>query len=583
MVNRRFLRAANLCGAAGLVACGAALPAYAANLLLNPGFEAPAEPPGVNSNCAGWTFVLDCQRAPFNQSHPTNPDPTSVFGIWAKTFQPAGGGIFQDVGSISPGANYDMKAFLFFENGFATITDPVAARMQLSWFDAGSNPVGTPTTLDISPASNPPLSAWTQFTLSATAPVGAATARVFYGWDGGGPGMGAQSVMYDNAVLDGPGNPPLFSTWIINGSGDWTIPGNWANGVSPNAVDAEAQFFGAITSAQTIFANTGVTAGILRFNNANTYVLAGAGNLTIDVSTGSGLIDVDAGTQKINLPVTLNDNTNADVAGGATLVIADPLNLNGRTLTKLGSGALQIISTVTGGAAPATISVTGGTAQVDFGIGTPATASTAAVANVTVSVSGSKAAFGANQTLRRLDAVTAGAGDQEIDLAGNRVRVYGTPLAIEELNIYNDIKAARLSASGRDGIYDSTSPGAGWAVGVSDQSLDAHGDLSVLVRLTRQGDANVDGTVSLPDFNRLAASFGQGGLWDNGDFNFDGLVNLQDFNLLAGNFGLSASPGGPTPADWGALLAAVPETGTVGTGLILVSASLLRVRRRRVN
>ena len=98
--------------------------------------------------------------------------------------------------------------------------------------------------------------------------------------------------------------------------------------------------------------------------------------------------------------------------------------------------------------------------------------------------------------------VTANAGDQEIDLAGNRVRVYPANRAAEELSIYNDIKAARLSASGRDGIYDSTSPGAGYAVGVTDQSIDAHGDFQRARAPDAQGDANVDGTVNLADFNR---------------------------------------------------------------------------------
>lgn len=578
MTCQRVLKSGPLCGAVSLVALGVAWPAQGANLLINPGFEAPAEPPAVNSNCAGWTFVLDGQRAPF-----ANHTPGGVFSIWAKTFQPAGGGIFQDVGSITAGAMYDFSSFLFFEPGYLDITDPVAIRLELSWRDGGGMPVGTPTQLNIAPSAAPPIGVWTSFGVDdVVAPVGAATARFFLGWvDGGISPTQPQSVFFDDAILDGPGQPPLFSTWIINGSGDWNISGNWANGVSPASVDAEAQFFGAITSAQTVFSNVGVTAGILRFNNANTYVLAGAGSLTIDVSTGSGLISVVNGSHKINLPLRLNDNTTADVAAGAALTIADPLDLNGKTLTKSGPGALSIISTVTGGAAPATISVTGGTAQIDFGIGTPATASTAASANVTVWVSGSKAAFGANQTLRRLDAVTAGAGDQEIDLAGHQVRVYGTPLVIEELNIYNDIKAARLSASRHDGIYDSTSPPLSYSVGVTDQSLDAHGDLSVLVRLTRNGDANVDGAVTLTDFNRLAATFGQAGLWDNGDFNYDGLVNLQDFNLLAANFGLTASPAGPTPQDWANLGAAVPEPTSLGVIVIGAAGYLTRRRSRR--
>ena len=65
---------------------------------------------------------------------------------------------------------------------------------------------------------------------------------------------------------------------------------------------------------------------------------------------------------------------------------------------------------------------------------------------------------------------------------------------------------------------------------------------SVLVRYTRYGDANLDRTVNLSDFNRMSAGFGSASArWDQGDFNFDGTTNLLDFNLLASNFGLSAA------------------------------------------
>jgi hypothetical protein len=107
-------------------------------------------------------------------------------------------------------------------------------------------------------------------------------------------------------------------------------------------------------------------------------------------------------------------------------------------------------------------------------------------------------------------------------------------------------------------------------------------DTSVLLRYTRYGDANVDGLVNLADFNRLASNFGlaAGANWDQGDFNYDGIVNLADFNRLAANFGLQASVNGPTPDDWAALAAAVPEPSMLG--LVGVSAfSALQRRRRR--
>ena len=67
-------------------------------------------------------------------------------------------------------------------------------------------------------------------------------------------------------------------------------------------------------------------------------------------------------------------------------------------------------------------------------------------------------------------------------------------------------------------------------------------DTSILIHYTRWGDANLDGTVNLVDFNRLAGSFGAtDAYWTQGDFNYDQTANLQDFNLLAGNFGQTVS------------------------------------------
>jgi hypothetical protein len=87
--------------------------------------------------------------------------------------------------------------------------------------------------------------------------------------------------------------------------------------------------------------------------------------------------------------------------------------------------------------------------------------------------------------------------------------------------------------------------------------------------------------VNLNDFNRLASSFGTTGkVWSQGDFNYDGTVNLNDFNLLAGNFGLAATgPDGPTPQDWNALAAAVPEP--TAAGLLFAAIAMPALSRRR--
>jgi hypothetical protein len=101
---------------------------------------------------------------------------------------------------------------------------------------------------------------------------------------------------------------------------------------------------------------------------------------------------------------------------------------------------------------------------------------------------------------------------------------------------------------------------------------------TILIRRVRFGDANLDNTVDLIDFNALAANFGQSGkFWQDGDFNYNGTVDLIDFNALAAQFGITGSPEGPTPQDWANLAAAVPEP---SLGALSMLALALGARRR---
>ena len=115
---------------------------------------------------------------------------------------------------------------------------------------------------------------------------------------------------------------------------------------------------------------------------------------------------------------------------------------------------------------------------------------------------------------------------------------------------------------------------------------------AVIVKVALFGDADLDGGVSINDFNALAGNFGQstGKVWVDGDFDYDGGVSINDFNLLAGGFGQSL----PASSEaWTGLLAfaaahndlaafeavtGVPEP----TGLALIAAGgTLAFRRRR--
>lgn len=101
------------------------------------------------------------------------------------------------------------------------------------------------------------------------------------------------------------------------------------------------------------------------------------------------------------------------------------------------------------------------------------------------------------------------------------------------------------------------------------QSVDA---TSVLVRLTRMGDADLDGEVGFADFQRMERGFGQTGqTWASGDFNYDGKVDVADFKLLYDNYGQTADIAAPEPAG-------VPEPSAI-TFICVTGMTLLRRRR----
>ncbi len=66
-------------------------------------------------------------------------------------------------------------------------------------------------------------------------------------------------------------------------------------------------------------------------------------------ATGSNnaLVEVDQGTDELDLPIALASNTTFNVAAGATLIIANPMTIEpGVTLTQTGGGTVTYESTV---------------------------------------------------------------------------------------------------------------------------------------------------------------------------------------------------------------------------------------------
>jgi hypothetical protein len=374
----------------------------------------------------------------------------------------------------------------------------------------------------------------------------------------------------------------LQSTWNTNGSGDYNVSSNWTAGV-PNSIDAEADFLGAITSNNVVYTNTPITLGKIVFDNTSSYTLTGAvgANLTLQ-GTSSALVDVQAGTQEINLPLDLASNTTFQTdSSTASLVIANPITINsGKTLTQTGTGTVtyQSIITVQSGA------------SVAFADSTHAN-------TLSVASTGSASITSPNGgVVVEVDNLS---NSGTVDVANNELLVnYGsgadpiTSIRSQIITGYNNghwngtgiISSAALTKT------NGLSYGIGYADG-NDGKVSGLVSGQIEVAYTLLGDANLDGLVNAADFTILAANFNQPVTgWDLGDFNYDGLVNAADFTDLAANFNQSVSGAAVSAGDVAALDAfaaanglPVPTFSNVPepSGALLFIGGLATLARRR--
>jgi uncharacterized protein YjbI with pentapeptide repeats len=423
-------------------------------------------------------------------------------------------------------------------------------------------------TISFAPGIPVALGGTLELTLSAGVDLGALAGRSFdlFDWTGVTPTGSfavASAGAWDLSRLYTTGRVTfgVAPAWDVDASGAWSTAGNWSGGATPGGVGAIAKFGSAITAPRTISVDTARTVGLIEFGNLNRYTLAGPAALTMDVGSGSASINVTTGSHTIAAPLVLNDDLNVIVAPAASvLTLSGPLTAAGRTITKAGAGRVDLPRVNAGG-----LNVNAGTARLAPGAGT--------------SRVNSLAIAGGSAPTAQLD-VTNNA--LVIDYASGGP----SPLAMVKAQVTSGSAGGSWNGNG---IVSSAANGNQFAVGYGEASAlpsvpPVFGEVdasAVLVRLTRYGDADLNGLVNLQDFNRLASNFGStNAVWTQGDFNYDGNVNLQDFNRLAGNFGLSAAGPDVTPADWAALASAVPEP-ACGVTVLALTGLLGRPRRAR--
>ena len=253
---------------------------------------------------------------------------------------------------------------------------------------------------------------------------------------------------------------------------------------------------------------------------------ASSASIVLGGSSGSGTLRIKSGAFNSSRQVAVAIGGGVVDTGSFSATMTGPLDGAGE-LTKVGTGQLNVTSIRTNG-----LEITEGEIET---LVAPTPASEATVSDV--------ASF--------FIAGGPTAPTARLDLANNAMIIGDTPGPEVESAVGQYIGSGFSSGnwtgngitSSQTDLVGSGHFGLGYgevgALGLSEflgRPVQA-GD--TVVRYTRYGDANVDGTVSLADFNALAANFGStAAVWRQGDFNYDRLVNLADFNLLAGNFGL---------------------------------------------
>jgi hypothetical protein len=369
------------------------------------------------------------------------------------------------------------------------------------------------------------------------------------------------------------------SAWISTVSGDWNNSSNWSANV-PNAVDGEADFFGAASASHTIYTDTAITVGTLNFNTPNSYDITGYGSMTLQTTTANAQVIVQQGIQKINLPLTLASNTSFNVSSGATLKISDPMTINaGESLTTTGTGSIIYESTVT---------LLGG-ASMNIASSTYAhSLSLAATATATLATTSPGA-----KTVLELDSAPNSSGGT-LNVNNNDMIVHSSSsLSSVTSQLTSGFAGGAWTGVGIDSALAASDSSHLHALGVMpiaaagtfDGKSVAQGD--VVVKYTYYGDANLDGKVDGTDYSRIDSGYmTQAKGWLNGDFNYDGVVDGSDYTLIDNAFNqqssqISSELAVSTSEIAGGLsTSAVPEPTTLGLAG-LAAVGVLAKRRRR--
>ncbi len=357
-----------------------------------------------------------------------------------------------------------------------------------------------------------------------------------------------------NSLMSAGGSP----VWNVDASGNWGTGSNWWNGTVPSGTGVEAVLGSVISTSRTVTMDANKTVGTLTIDSASSYTIGGTHTLTVQGTSGTGVIRAYQGSHTISAPLTLVGTSQIQLGQttptvhSATLTLSGTLNAGGATIQKQGAGTL-IVNNIR-------------SANLQVQQGMVKTASNGGNSGVS-HLSGLSISSGAALDMNNNDLIVDYSGSSPFtQIQAWVMSGYSSTVDTTRSGITS---SASQSSGGKTilALFDNALVGSSQWDG---QTVPAD---SVIGKYTYFGDTNLDGQVTGDDYNTVDAHFGAAGLsagiaWWMGDMNQDGRISSSDYDAVTSNLG----SGGPIPLS----LNAVPEPGLVG----LLGCGTLLLRRR---
>jgi autotransporter-associated beta strand protein len=417
------------------------------------------------------------------------------------------------------------------------------------------------------------------------------------------------SSLYQTGILSIISSSGSSGVWASASSGNWETGGNWVGGTIASAAGQSATFADSSASSITVTLSAGETVGTVNFNGSagtTAYTLTGSNTLTLSSGTSApALIAVSAGTQTINVPVTLSAGLNINTAAGSSLTIGGSVNGNVGALT-VTAGSSLIVSP--SGVLNVPVISAGSLTFANNSTGSTYLSRT--LPSLNLGGGAVTLAAGSQTTRQLLDIGSSGlSGTGSIDLTNNDLLLQGGGASgLQQITaLIKQGYGTNGSWQGSGGITSSAAaadPTKLTALGVIlnqslldplkplynsfDSAPSSEGD--ILVKYTYYGDADLNGVVDGTDYSRIDNGYlNKLSGWVNGDFNYDGVVDGSDYTLIDNAFNSQGSPlaaeiAAPTAEVAGSgVSSAVPEPGTfglIGIGLVGLLGRRKRIGRR---